>query len=108
MERKIQIRSSIWKRQGPKRGRDRSSLTNHPSSMGAWVPPPAPSPPPASCTQVVRDNQRALKGLERIAHQVNEVLHHPEQVHRARGHLGTGGRSGSKTEMSPGAGNLEA
>lgn len=61
---------------------------NHPSPTEAWVPP-QPAPLPASCTQVVRDDQRALEGLESIAHQVNKVLHDTEQVHRARGHLGT-------------------
>lgn len=49
--------------------------------------PGLPSLPPG--TQVVCDNQRALEGLEGIAHQVNEVLHDTQQVHRARGYLET-------------------
>lgn len=44
----------------------------------AW-PHPAALPGLPLCTQVICDNQRALEGLQSIAHQVNEVFHNPEQ-----------------------------
>lgn len=87
MERKTQIQGYMRERQSLKKEKETSeepwkpSLPNHPSTTSGS--------PPASCTQVVGDDQRALEGLESIAHQVNEVLHDTEQVHRARGHLGT-------------------
>ena len=55
----------------------------------AFGPIQQPLPGLRLCTQVICDNQRALEGLESIAHQVNKVFHDPEQVHRARRHLGT-------------------
>lgn len=73
------------------RERERSEEPGKPSlpNRGLGSTTSSTRSPPASCTQVVGDNQRALEGLESIAHQVNEVLHNTEQVHRARGHLGT-------------------
>lgn len=91
MERKIQIRIKYGKDRAPREGGTGAASEPTPPPRGLG-PTASTLPAPASCTQVVRDNQGALKGLERIAHQVNEVLHHPEQVHRAGGHLGTGGR----------------
>lgn len=55
-----------------------------------WPIQQQPLPSLPLCTQVICDNQRELwKAFQSIAHQVNEVFHNPEQVHRAWGHLGT-------------------
>lgn len=80
-----------WGKMGPRKQRGKEeplgSLPQPQWSGFSHVQQPLPGLPP--CTQIVRDNQRALEGLEGIAHQVNEVLHNTEQVHRARGHLET-------------------